>query len=202
MAGLFFSCYNIKMQTLEFNTISLFPTIVGSCVNVPLSEKVLPFAKEVLCNPQNLTNAWGYKNTYNNENIPRTLVYKELESFILDVSEGFTNSINSNINPKTVNLFFSEMNKGDHHPTHSHPNSIYSGVFYLNVSEKNANLRFHDPRPYINFISYNSKQPNGSSYYDIKPQTGLFLIWQSWVTHEVLKNHTDGRTSVVFNISI
>jgi uncharacterized protein (TIGR02466 family) len=189
------------MKTLDFNTTPLFPTVIGSCVNLALAEKVMPFATEILNDPQNLTNTWGYKNTYSYKNIPRTIIYRELESFILDVSKGFTDSLNSNINPKNVELFFSEMNKGDQHPYHTHPNSIYSGVFYLNVSEKSAKLRLHDPRPYINFISYNSKPPSGSFYYDIKPQKGLFLIWQSWVPHEVLKNFTDGRSSVVFNIS-
>ena len=188
------------MKILEFNTTLLFPTVIGSCVNLALAEKVMLFATEILNDPQNLTNTWGYKNTYNYKNIPRTIIYKELESFILDVSKSFTNLINSNINPKTVELFFSEMNYGDHHPIHAHPNSIFSGVFYLNVPKNSASLRFHDPRPYNNFISYNSKHPCVGSLHDIKPQTGLFLIWQSWVSHEVLKNLTNGRTSVVFNI--
>jgi uncharacterized protein (TIGR02466 family) len=200
MAGLFFSFYNIKMQTLEFNSISLFPTIIGSCVNVPLSEKVLPYAKEVLGNPQNLTNIGGYKNTFL-KNIPETLIYDELKSFILDVSKSFSNLINSDFYPKNVHLFFSEMNKGDQHPYHAHPNSVYSGVFYLDVPENSAYLRFHDPRPYANFILYNSKHPSAWPMHDIKPQTGLFLIWQSWMPHEVLKNFTDGRSTAVFNIN-
>jgi uncharacterized protein (TIGR02466 family) len=201
MAGLFFSYYNIKMQTLEFNTLSLFPTIIGSCVNVPLSEKVLTFAKEVLSNPQNLTNTWDYKNTYNNYNIPRTLVYKELESFIFDVSNTFSNNVlHSKRRFKDIQLFFSEMNYGDRHIPHAHPESILSGVFYLNDPENSASLRIHDPRPYINFISYESNHPSMESFYDIRPQTGLFLIWQSWVPHEVLKNLSEGRTTAVFNI--
>ena len=81
MAGLFFSYYNIEMRTLDFNTISLFPTIVGSCVNIPLAKKVLPFAKEILNQPQNLSEDFGYKNTFQT-NIPKTLIYNELESFI------------------------------------------------------------------------------------------------------------------------
>ena len=192
------------MKTINFNTTSLFPTIIGSCVNVPLSQKVLPFAKEILNNPQNLTDAWwGYKNTYSNENIPRTIVYKELESFILDVSKSFRNTINSEIEPKNVQLFFSEMNYGDFHSYHAHPDSIFSGVFYLNVPENSAFLRLHDARPFNHFISYRPNQPNTDNsdfFYDIKPQTGLFLIWQSWVPHEVLKNLSNGRITVVFNI--
>ena len=201
MAGLFFSYYNIEMQTLDFNTISLFPTIIGSCVNIPLAEKVLPFAKEILSNPQNLTNTWNYKNTYNNQNIPRTLVYKELESFIFDVSNTFSNNIlHSNKRFSDIQLFFSEMNYGDRHIQHTHPNSILSGVFYLEVPESSSCLRIHDPRPYSQYISYQTNHPSMDPFYDIKPQKGLFLIWQSWVPHEVLKNLSEGRTTAVFNI--
>ena len=200
MAGLFFIYYNNIMKTLELNIIPLFPTVIGNCVNLPLAQKVMPFATEILNNPQNLTNHWGYKNTFNYKNIPRTIIYEELESFILHVSNSFSNFINSNLNPKNVQLFFSEMNKGDLHAYHAHPNSVYSGVFYLNVPENSAYLRFHDSRPYINYISYSSKHPGACPIHDIKPQTGLFLIWQSWVPHEILKNYSDGRITAVFNI--
>jgi len=201
MARFFFSYYNIKMRTLDFNTISLFPTIIGRVVNIPLAEKVLPFAKEILSNPQNLTNKWGYKNTYKNQNIPRTLVYEELESFIIDVSNTFNNNIlHSKIRFKNIQLFFSEMSYGDRHAYHYHPNSILSGVFYLEVPEDSASLRIHDPRPFSQFISYQSNHPSMNPFYDIRPQKGVFLIWQSWVPHEVLKNLSEGRTSVVFNI--
>ena len=189
------------MQTLEFNTLSLFPTVIGSCVNVPLSKKVLPFAKEVLSNQQNLTNFWNYKNTFSNKNISRTLEYKELESFIFDVSNSFRNNIlQSEKSFNEIQLFFSEMNYGDQHVQHSHANSILSGVFYLDVPENSASLRFHDSRPYKNFISYQSNHPAINPVYDIKPQTGLFLIWQSWIPHEVLKNLSEGRITAVFNI--
>ena len=189
------------MQTLEFNTISLFPTILGSCVNIPLAEKVLPFAKDVLSNQQNLTNYWNYKNTYNNKNIPRTIVYQELESFIFDVSNTFRNNVlHSKIKLNHIQLFFSEMNYGDRHFQHTHPTCILSGVFYLDVPENSASLRLYDPRPYSNFITYHSNHPSMDPYYDIKPQKGLFLIWQSWIPHEVLKNLSEGRITAVFNI--
>jgi uncharacterized protein (TIGR02466 family) len=190
------------MQTLEFNTISLFPTIIGSCVNVPLAKKVLSFADEVLSNPQNLTNKWDYKNTYNNQNIPKTLVYKELESFIFDVSNTFSNNIlHSEKRYDYIQLFFSEMNYGDRHVQHAHANSILSGVFYLEVPENSASLRIYDPRPFSQFISYQSNLSNVDSFHDIRPQTGLFLIWQSWLPHEVLKNLSEGRKTAVFNIA-
>jgi uncharacterized protein (TIGR02466 family) len=198
MAGLFFRYYNINMQTLDFNTVSLFPTIIGGCVNVPLAKKVLPFAKEVLGNQQNLTNYWNYKNTYSNFNIPRTSVYKELESFILDVSRSFTNSHGFFSKTNDIELFFSDMGIGDYHSTHAHPLSSFSGVFYLNVPENSSSIRFHDPRPYKDFTSYSLSQ--NYLTHDINPQVGLFLIWQSWIPHEVLKNYSDGRITAVFNI--
>ena len=192
------------MSTLNFNTTLLFPTIIGSCINTPLAEKVLPFAKEVLDNPKNLTNAWGYKNNFStssNNNIPNTEIFKELESFIKDVSISFAKTLHFKKAPSNVRLFFSEMNNGDNHSTHTHPNSIFSGVFYLNAPPNSASIRFHDPRQYQNFILYDTVENPGSLVtFEIKPQKGLFLIWQSWIPHEVLKNLSNGRTTVVFNI--
>ena len=185
------------MRTLDFNTISLFPTIVGSCVNIPLAKKVLPFAKEILNQPQNLSEDFGYKNTFQT-NIPKTLIYNELESFILDVSKSFTYTHGFYSKTSNVDLFFSHMVKGDFHPTHTHPLASLSGVFYLNVPENSSSIRFHDPRPYKDFTSYSLNERH--LVYDIKPQAGLFLIWQSWVPHEVFKNYSNGRTTAVFNI--
>jgi uncharacterized protein (TIGR02466 family) len=197
MAGLFFSYYNIRMQSIDFKTVSLFPTLVGSCVNVTLADKVLPFAEEVLNDLQYVSNTWDYKNTYDRV-VPDTIIYKELESFIWDVSRSFLDQLKIKDKIRGSNIFFSSMKPGDFHQTHSHPNSILSGVFYLNVPDNSSSLRFYDPRPYKEFIAYTSDTPYVN--YDIKPQKGLFLIWQSWLPHEVLVNSSYGRTTAVFNL--
>ena len=34
----------------------------------------------------------------------------------------------------------------DLHPLHEHPNTVLSGLIYLQVPEGSSDLRFHDPR--------------------------------------------------------
>jgi uncharacterized protein (TIGR02466 family) len=197
MAGLFFSYYNIRMQSIDFNTVSLFPTLIGNCFNVPLADKVLPFAEEILSDPRYASNTWDYNNTYDRV-APDTIIYKELESFIWDVSRSFLDQLKIKDKIRGSNIFFSSMKPGDSHQTHTHPNAILSGVFYLNVPNNSSYLRFHDPRPYKDIFQYKTDHPYIS--YDIKPQKGLFLIWQSWFPHEVLKNSSYDRTTAVFNL--
>jgi uncharacterized protein (TIGR02466 family) len=77
-----------------------------------------------------------------------------------------------------------------------------SGVFYLNVNEKSAPIVFYDPRPFRKFVSLPRGNETLASCEKIMiiPETGLMLIWESWLEHEVLKNYSDNRTTLVFNL--
>ena len=191
-----------------------FPTPIESSLELELAEKLLPIAKKYLSNEKYITNTWNYKNTFD-----ATYKLANMEDMI-----PFTNYIRERANsflhncgydPSTlkfnVQVFFSEMFNGDFHQRHTHPNCVLSGILYLQVPDNSAKLLVFDPRPHRKFtelpkpnMMINVSNPEASwDRVFFTPEVGRFLMWESWLEHEVLINRSvEGRITAVFNISI
>lgn len=96
--------------------------------------------------------------------------------------------------------------RGDSVPTHVHPTSFVSAVYYPEVIENSCSLRFD--RPNWSSMAYQIMRyrPNSSpmtrQYIDVKPTTGLLVISPSWLPRGVSTGVIPGtRASVVFKFS-
>lgn len=97
----------------------------------------------------------------------------------------------ANVNPKYAS------NK-----IHDHANCLFSGVYYLKTPKDCGNLMFYDPRSAKSF--YKPKVPNFTAYTADAiahvAETGLLLIFPSWLKHGVEPNLSDDdRVSISFN---
>jgi uncharacterized protein (TIGR02466 family) len=95
------------------------------------------------------------------------------------------------------------MVEGDRHPLHTHPNSLLSGLLYLEIPEGSSPIIFSDPRPFRSMIALPKKGEKITNWEQVyfQPKQGTFMIWESWLGHEVPKNHsTKGRITMVFNL--
>jgi uncharacterized protein (TIGR02466 family) len=182
-----------------------FPTVVGSVLNSELALLLLPRVEKLLTDSSLLTNQWGYKNTYS-KGIEK---HEEIQEFVNFVKTNSVEFLKLNGYDHTeinlnIEIFASEMKNGDHHIRHTHPDSLLSGVFYLKVPTGSSKIIFHDPRNFREFtqipVLQNTLNNYGEIYVD--PHPGLFLIWQSWIPHEVPTNQNiEGRITLVFNVS-
>lgn len=182
-----------------------FPTGISSLKNTSLSTQMLAVAKKYLADKSLITNTWGYKNTYSADGglsdfgdiTPfREFLEKSGYNYLTELGYDITDLKFS------TQIFVSEMVEGDSHALHAHPNSLLSGVFYLQVPEGSAPILFDDPRPFRKFVAL-PKLDNSTNWERIHfvPEDGLFLIWESWLEHEVPKNHSkEGRITMVFNL--
>ena len=190
-----------------------FSTAIGSSLELDLTEKLLPVAKKYLSDERFLTNAWNYKNTFDIQNklsrMPDTVFFVD---FIKNKAHSFLHNCGYDTSDMDFNvqLFFSEMFDGDFHGRHTHPNCLLSGILYLQVPENSAPLIMHDPRPHRKFSAYQTLQNTidvsnsevSCNTVFINPVAGTFLIWESWLEHEVLINKSvEGRITAVFNVS-
>lgn len=94
--------------------------------------------------------------------------------------------------------FFSSMGCGAQLRKHSHQDCQFSGIIYLEVGENVPELIFYDPRPHPKFqtIDFYVKH-----YEMIRPKTGLIMIWDHWLEHEVdIKKNDEPRKCFSFNI--
>ncbi len=100
--------------------------------------------------------------------------------------------------PRLDSLWVNLLKAGGHHSGHIHPHSIISGTFYVEVPSGSGPIRFEDPRLPLMMAA----PPREQSFVTVQPHTGLLLLWESWLRHEVLPGAGKGeRLSVSFNFA-
>ena len=88
---------------------------------------------------------------------------------------------------------------------HNHPNSILSGVYYLQAPENSGVISFSDPRSAAQMLvppmtEYSLWTLPKISY---QPQAGTMLLFPSWLLHNVEMNMSrELRISLSFNIGM
>jgi uncharacterized protein (TIGR02466 family) len=90
--------------------------------------------------------------------------------------------------------------QGERHHEHSHPNSIISGVFYLQNNKNLPPIQFR--RQITHSFSLNVEKHNNfnSATYLLPAENGELLLFPSTLTHSVLDNKSDeDRISIAFN---
>ena len=107
--------------------------------------------------------------------------------------------------PKLDSLWVNLLKSGGHHSGHIHPHSILSGTFYVEVPAGAGAIRFEDPRlPLMMSAPARAKDApeQFQPFVSVKPRTGLMLMWESWLRHEVLAGSGRGeRLSISFNFA-
>jgi uncharacterized protein (TIGR02466 family) len=100
--------------------------------------------------------------------------------------------------PKLDSLWVNLLKSGGHHSGHIHPHSIISGTFYVEVRHGSGGIRFEDPRLPLMMAA----PPRADSFVTVQPHSGLLLLWESWLRHEVLAGNGRGeRLSISFNFA-
>ena len=99
----------------------------------------------------------------------------------------------ANINPKD----------GLNQP-HIHPNSLFSGVYYIKSNPQAGRLKIYDPRAGSQIVMPNRKKGKPPKHLwrdaNIDPIPGRIIIFPAWLWHSVEPNQSnDLRISVSFN---
>jgi len=93
---------------------------------------------------------------------------------------------------------------GGYNRPHLHPNSLFSGVYWVKAPENSGNLLVYEPRPGAQCNMPNRKKgPLPSQLWrevNYVPKAGRAIMFPSWLWHEVRPNESDDiRISVSFN---
>lgn len=104
-----------------------------------------------------------------------------------------------------INGWANVLRRGNYNTLHNHPESAWSGVYYVDIGTQNAEhplsgmLEFMDPRPFVEMVS-TPGMPFGLPV-RIQPEDGLMVIFPSWLYHHVHAYSGDGaRIAIAFNI--
>ena len=108
-------------------------------------------------------------------------------------SEPFLGNMWANINPP-----------GGSNRAHIHPNSLWSGVYYVKAPQNSGQLKIEDPRSVALMTRPKQKDvPKPDRLlreHHYEPKTGRLIMFPSWLNHCVDPNNSnDIRISVSFN---
>ena len=147
------------------------------------------------------TNVNGWHSHTNMNELPE---YKRLVDLLYEAqrviyqqeyldSEPYLGNMWANINPPTA------MNRA-----HIHPNSLWSGVYYVKTLPNSGYLKIDDPRAAASMCRPRQKEGSTPSRLwretHFEPKDGRLIMFPSWLTHCVDPNKSnDIRISVSFN---
>jgi uncharacterized protein (TIGR02466 family) len=184
-----------------------FPTAIVIDTNELLAQQMLPVAKKYLDDVGLLTDQLNYKSTYHADaGIEQYDDVKPFLEYIRIVADEYLEKAGYDLSKfsLTAKVFVSEMQHGDFHNTHIHPNCVLSGILYLQVPENSAPIIFYDSRSAKNMLTLPviSETLINQREIPIFPKPGMLLLWESWLMHSVPKNYSaSGRITIVFNLS-
>jgi len=189
---------------MEANINSIFPTpIYISNINRELTKKELLFIDknklDVHKNEGNTTSNNNY--ILNNEEFNN--LKKELDLVVNDYFDKVISSSN-NIKPYITQSWLNYTETNQYHHKHEHPNSLVSGVFYINCDEKFDKIVFFKKDMYQT-LKPETKNWNlwNSDSWTFPVKTGNIILFPSSLTHCVeTKEGSNTRISLAFNVFI
>ncbi len=106
--------------------------------------------------------------------------------------------------PTLGNMWANINPPGGYNKPHVHPNSLFSGVYYVKTPPNSGRLMCNDPRPGIQTCMPNriKGQPPKHLWREIhlQPQENRAIIFPAWLWHSVEANKSnEDRISVSFN---
>jgi uncharacterized protein (TIGR02466 family) len=188
---------------VEATITGIFPTpIYISKLNRELTNKELLFIDNTKLNSHN-----NEGNITSNDNyILKYKVFNKLKEHLDLIIKDYFNkvlSITDQITPYITQSWLNYTETNQYHHKHQHPNSLVSGVFYINCDDKFDKIKFFNDtyktiKPEVkNWNIWNSD----SWWFSVK--TGDIILFPSSLTHMVeTKEGTNTRISLAFNVFI
>ncbi len=188
---------------MEANINGIFPTpIYISKLNRELTNKELSFIDKTKsdCNKNegNITSNNNY--ILNNKEFKN--LKQEIDSRVQDYFSKILSNTNS-ISPYITQSWLNYTETNQYHHKHAHPNSLVSGVFYINCDEKFDKIKFFNDK--YKTIKLEVKEWNvwNSETWWFPVKTGDIILFPSSLTHMVETKEGDNtRISLAFNVFI
>jgi uncharacterized protein (TIGR02466 family) len=183
------------MKLIELKEQHLFPTLVFSSL-IEDAKSINNSILKKLSTVEKIEKVYG-EQTFNVKD------WEEMQPFINQVDScigQIQTHLGYIIDHSLESMWIQSYGKPHMLEKHRHPNSWYSGVYYLSASKDSGPLILHDHRPDVGIVSYykNREDNRISNKIEFKPESGLLILFPSWCTHSVLVG-SGARVSISFN---
>ena len=147
------------------------------------------------------TNAGGWHST---TDMNRKEEYNALTKELFNMQEEIFKKEFLTQKPVLGNMWANINYPGNSNRPHLHPNSLFSGVYWVKAPEKSGSLMLYEPRPGVHTTMPNRKEvklpPELWRDVHYEPRAGTIVMFPAWLWHEVQPNRSnDIRISVSFN---
>jgi len=182
---------------------SIFPTpIYTSKLNRKLTPLELKFVdknkKDFYKNEGNITT----NNNYILNEKPFTNIKKELDLTVQDYFDKVISPANKII-PYITQSWLNYTEKNQYHHKHQHPNSLISGVFYINCHKEHDKIKFFNESYKTLKLEIKDWNLWNSESWWFTVKTGDIILFPSSLTHMVETKEGDNtRISLAFNVFI
>jgi len=188
---------------LETVVYEILPNPVGkTSLNVDLKKLTKLCYQEKKKGGRNFSNRGGWQSL--NMKIDNQIL-KELCSQILTVANEFKKLYLLNKKLEISNLWININNYKDYNVTHTHPRSLFSGVFYVVCPLNSGSIVFERDAEIGCYIEQREQCSEFNKYnstdWKFDNVAGQLLIFPSWLRHRVEANMSKkDRISISFNI--
>jgi len=183
-----------------------FPTIVY-IKDIPNPEKLNKYLEDHIMrwvqNDKGVskTNAGGW---HSETDMNKKEEYNPLTRELFNIQDEIYQKENLSMKPVLGNMWANVNYPKCYNRPHIHPNSLFSGVYWVTAPKNSGNLMIYDPRPGIQMAMPNRKEgklpPELWREVHYEPRAGTCIMFPSWLWHEVKPNESNqARISVSFN---
>jgi uncharacterized protein (TIGR02466 family) len=147
------------------------------------------------------TNVQGWHSTTNMHKLPQ---FKKLVDMLYACQKTIYNQEHLDSEPVLGNMWANINPPGGMNRAHQHPNSLWSGVYYIKAPKNSGHLKIDDPRSPAAMVRPKQKEGKTPARLwretDYEPIAGRCIMFPSWLMHCVDPNNSnDIRISVSFN---
>ena len=183
-----------------------FPTILyikdipnALQLNQYLEQKIIQWSQQD--KGEQKTNAGGWHST---TDMNKKEEYNPLTKELFAMQDEIYQKENLSLKPVLGNMWANINYPKCYNRPHIHPNSLFSGVYWVKAPKNSGNLMVYDPRPGIQMAMPNRKEgklpPELWREVHYEPVAGRCIMFPSWLWHEVKPNESNQtRISVSFN---
>jgi uncharacterized protein (TIGR02466 family) len=184
--------------------IGLFPSPVCKTKLQPISSDI----KDIIRKLEYVEGEDGNVNISRNQRLLDEPEFAELRKSIFKEFDFFTREvlrINRTVEFTLTNSWAVESKPGCVGKQHTHKNSIFSGVVYLETPHESGYIKFEELNDYRLFyqtfsLPFDDFNPLNSAQWTVKPEENVALFFPSNLTHSITKNESDNtRYSLAFN---
>jgi len=147
------------------------------------------------------TNVQGWHSHTTMQDMPE---YKKLVSMLYACQKTIYDQEHLDSEPVLGNMWANINPPGGMNRAHQHPNSLWSGVYYIKAPKNSGHLKIDDPRSVASMIRPRQKEGEKparlfrETHYE--PIAGRLIMFPGWLMHCVDPNQSnDIRISVSFN---